>query len=41
MLVQLEVAQQTVSRHAPELHCLLAVQAPPLASFWQIPLRQV
>jgi hypothetical protein len=41
LLVQSEVAQQTVSRHAPELHCLLAVQAPPLASFWQIPLKQV
>lgn len=41
MLVQLEVAQQTESRHAPELHWLLAVQAPPLASFWQIPLEQV
>jgi hypothetical protein len=41
LLVQLEVAQQTVSRQAPELHCLLAVQAAPLASFWQIPLEQV
>jgi hypothetical protein len=41
MVVQLEVAQQTVSRQKPELHCLFAVQAAPLASFWQVAPMQV